>query len=83
MRSSTRIGLVLAPDDDAVTGAEPDAPLRERWERIVAKRERGAKAPPLPFGGARDVIVLPRLETIADDAAFEREVRAVAPGLAP
>jgi hypothetical protein len=46
VRDSTRVGLVLAPDDDAVTRAEPYVHLRDLWRRHGRFRAIAHRKPP-------------------------------------
>ncbi len=86
-RTSERIALVLASDDDAVTHTAPFLVLRDRWKRhaIAGKIARAEKIDPPTEPGLvldpRELVVIPRLGTIQDDRALAAEVHGVAPML--
>lgn len=88
---STRIAVVMAPGDTEVTRLAPFERLRELWtRRVVARRIAKGGDGTLPAGDetaivpvAREIVILPRLDAIREDHAFEAEIRAVAPRLVP
>ena len=94
IHGSQRIALVLGADDVEVTKGEPFVKLRDVWTRraglrsIALDERREADAGDdldgsLPAPAPHELVLLPRLETIADDRAFEDEVRSIAPKLEP
>ena len=88
IHGSKRIALVLAADDVQVTRGEPFVKLRDLWKRRATLRAialHGAEAADaeeladaLPALDPRELVILPRLETISDDRALEAEVMSIA-----
>lgn len=88
IHDSKRIALVLGADDVEVTKGEPFVKLRDVWKRRATLREIALKehteADPgdaldaLAALDPRELVILPRLETISDDRAFEAEIMSIA-----
>ncbi len=94
IHGSQRIALVLGADDIEVTKHEPLVKVRDLWERRATLRKiasgehreadaGAASGDTLPAVDPRELVVLPRLETISDDRALEAEVMGIAQKLEP
>lgn len=93
LRESKRVAIVMTADDVGLTKVPPYAKTRELWGRVAGLRALAKKEPSVMTSGLgrffgrvedeREIVVLPHIGSVAEEAALVAEVLASAPLLDP